>query len=109
MISVDVLGTDRYVRLPYSSQAIYVQMILNADDDGFVDNVESIMRILAVERRFYRILIDSGYVIEFESGVAALTHWKQMNKVRVDRYCPTDYTTERKSLTLDERDRYIKG
>lgn len=109
MISVDVLGSDKYVRLPFSSQAIYIQMILNADDDGFVDNVESLIRILGIEKKYYRELINREFVIEFDTGVAAIAHWRKMNKVRSDRYCPTDYTKELKSLTVDEKDRYIKA
>ena len=109
MISVDVLGSDKYVRLPFSSQAIYIQMILNADDDGFVDNVESLIRILGIEKKYYRELINREFVIEFDTGVAAIAHWRKMNKVRADRYCPTDYTKELKSLTVDEKDRYIKA
>ena len=66
MISVDVLGSDKYVRLPFSSQAIYIQMILNADDDGFVDNVESLIRILGIEKKYYRELVNREFVIEFE-------------------------------------------
>ncbi len=84
-------------------------MILNADDDGFVDNVESLLRVLGVERKYYRELVGRGFVIEFESGVAVITHWRKMNKVRVDRYCRTDYTKELESLTIDEKDRYSKA
>ena len=109
MISVDVLGSDKYVRLPFSSQAIYIQMILNADDDGIVDNVESLIRILGIEKKYYRELVNREFVIEFDTGVAAIAHWRKMNKVRSDRYCPTDYTKELKSLTVDEKDRYIKA
>ena len=109
MISVDVLGSDKYVRLPFSSQAIYIQMILNADDDGIVDNVESLIRILGIEKKYYRELVNREFVIEFDTGVAAIAHWRKMNKVRADRYCPTDYTKELKSLTVDEKDRYIKA
>ena len=109
MISVDVLGSDKYVRLPFSSQAIYIQMILNADDDGIVDNVESLIRILGIEKKYYCELVNREFVIEFDTGVAAIAHWRKMNKVRADRYCPTDYTKELKSLTVDEKDRYIKA
>ena len=86
-----------------------IQMILNADDDGFVDNVESLIRILGIEKKYYRELVNREFVIEFDTGVAAIAHWRKMNKVRSDRYCPTDYTKELKSLTVDEKDRYIKA
>ena len=103
------METDRFARLPFSSQVIYVHMILNADDDGFVDNVESLMRVYGVERKYYRELINRGYLIDFDSGVAVIVDWRRMNKVRVDRYTPTDYTEELKSLRLDQKDRYIKA
>jgi hypothetical protein len=109
MISVDILETDKFYRLTPSSQCLYVHMILNADDDGFVDNVESLIRVVGVERKYYRELVSREYLIEFESGVAVITHWKKMNKIRVDRYVPTDYTEELRMLTLDEKDRYIKA
>ena len=109
MISVDVFETDRFFRLAPSSQCLYLHMILNADDDGFVDNVETLVRVVGVERKYYRELVTRGYVIEFESGVAVIVHWKKMNKIRSDRYTRTDYTEELRSLTLDENDRYIKA
>ena len=109
MISVDVFETDWFARLPFSSQVLYVHMILNADDDGFVDNVEGLMRLYGIERKYYRELIGRGYVIDFESGVVVIVHWRKMNKVRVDRYTPTDYKEELRRLTLDEKDRYIKA
>ena len=109
MISVDIFETDRFYRLAPSSQSLYVHMILNADDDGFVDNVESLVRVTGVERKYYRELVSMGYVIEFNSGVAVIVHWKKMNKVRGDRYTPTDYTDELSMLTLDKKDRYVRA
>lgn len=109
MVSVDVIETDRFARLTPSSQSIYLHMILNADDDGFVDNVESLMRVYGIERRYYRELVARGYVIEFDTDVSVIVDWRRMNKVRPDRYSPTEYQQELKTLTLDEKDRYIKA
>ena len=74
-----------------------------------VDNVESLVRVVGALGRYYRELVSRGYLVEFESGVAVIVHWKKTNKIRVDRYAPTDYTEELRRLTLDEKDRYIKA
>ena len=67
------------------------------------------MRVVGALGRYYRELVPSGYLIEFDSGVAVIVHWRKMSKIRVDRYAPTDYTEELRRLTPDEKDRYIKA
>ena len=102
MLSIEVLETDLFYRLPPSSQIIYLHFNMNADDDGFVGNVNNLVRAIGAERKYLRLLVESGYLIEFDSGVVAITHWHVNNKVRIDRYTPTRHTKEREMLTLDK-------
>ena len=100
MFSIELIETDLFYRLPPSSQIIYLHFNLNADDDGFVGNVNNLVRAIGAERKYFRLLVERGYLIEFESGVVAITHWHVNNKVRIDRYTPTRHTKELASLTL---------
>lgn len=108
MFSVEVIETDRFCCLPPSSQMLYMHLNLNADDDGIVGNVNNLMRVFGAERKYYRLLVERGYLIEFESGVVAITDWRVHNRVRADRYVPTRYKEEFSRLTIGEDMRYIK-
>ncbi len=109
MFSIEVIETDRFCCLPPSSQMLYLHLNLNADDDGFVGNVNNLIRVFGVERKYYRLLVERGYLIEFESGIIAVTDWRVHNRVRADRYTPTRYTEELGRLTLGEDSRYYKA
>ena len=106
MFSVEVVETDLFYLLPPSAQALYLHFNMNADDDGFIGNVNNLIRAVGAERKYYRMLIERGYLIEFESGVVAVTDWRVHNRVRADRYNPTRYKEELRRLTLGEDSRY---
>ncbi len=44
MFSLSVVDTDWFLDLPLSTQALYFHLNLRADDDGFVDAPNSIVR-----------------------------------------------------------------
>jgi hypothetical protein len=46
-----------------------------------------------------KVLLAKGFVIRFETGVIVITHWKQNNYLRNDRYTPTIYKAERDRLS----------
>ena len=45
MFSNLVVGSDDFLEMPDSSQNLYFHLSMQADDDGFVDNWKSIMRM----------------------------------------------------------------
>lgn len=108
MISVDIFETDQFSTLPKSSQSLYTHMILNADDDGIVDNVESLLRHHKVARKYLDMLVDFGYVFEIAHRIWVITDWRNMNNIRADRYVPTTHRIEYKMIALDENSRYFK-
>ena len=46
MFSKKVIDTDYFLEMPTSAQNLYFHLGMRADDDGFVDNYKSIMRII---------------------------------------------------------------
>ena len=45
MFDKAITNSDNFLELPDSSQILYFHLSMNADDDGFVDNWKSIMRM----------------------------------------------------------------
>ena len=107
MISKSVVENDRFYDLPLSAQALYIHLVANADDDGFIESPKRITVFATGDIDDLKILVEKGYLIHFESGVCVLTHWKMQNQIRKDRYTPTVYTEEFNQLDIIDN-KYIK-
>lgn len=106
MFSLDVVGTDSFLDLPLSAQALYFHLGLYGDDDGFVGSPRKIARGAQCSEDDIKTLRDAGFVISFESGVVVIRDWLLNNTVKNDRYKPTIYCAEKSLLTTDEANRY---
>jgi len=109
MISKKVLANDKFTELPDKTKVLYFMMILNADDDGFVSDVKGIMKHYDARMAHLKQLIESDYIIRFESGVVLITHWRVHNFIRADRYKETDWREERSRVFLDDMKCYRMG
>ena len=106
MFNKTITNSDNFLDMPDSSQNLYFHLSMNADDDGFVDNWKSIMRMSGHKEDDLKVLIAKQYIIPFESGVIVIRHWRLNNYLRNDRFTPTNYKNEFKQLTLDENNVY---
>jgi len=84
--------------MPLTSQALYFHLGMSADDDGFV-SPRKILRMTGAGEDDLKVLLAKNFVIRFETGVIVITHWKQNNYLRNDRYTPTIYKAERDRLS----------
>lgn len=100
MFSLDVIDTDVFLEMPLTTQALYFQLGMRADDDGFVSSPKRVLKMLDCKPDDLRILISRGYVIVFETGVIVITDWKANNLIKTDRYKKTRYQEEFKQLEL---------
>lgn len=101
MLARGIMEEDLLLSLSAKLQIYYTHLILQADDDGFVDRIRSIRKMLGIREKDVQLLVDRGYLIPFESSVMAITHWHIHNRVRKDTYTPTKYTRERAALEID--------
>ena len=85
MFSNDVVGTDRFLEMPLTSQALYFHLGMRADDDGFISSPKTITRSVNCGEDDLKILISKGYVIPFENGVVVIADWAVNNWIRPDR------------------------
>ena len=106
MFNKSVTNNDNFLEMPDSSQNLYFHLSMNADDDGFVDNWKSIMRMTGHKDDDLKVLITKNFVIPFESGVIVIRHWRLNNYLRNDRYTHTQYTKELSLLSQNEQNVY---
>ena len=107
MFCVDVTETDSFLEMPLTAQALYFHLGMRGDDDGFVSNPRSIMRVAGCSECDLAILAEAGYIISFRSGVIVISDWKVNNNLRNDRYKPTTFQSERSMLSETANKRYI--
>ena len=100
MFSVDIVCTDKFLEMPASSQALYLQLGMKADDDGFVSAPKQITRTTNASEDDFRILVSKGYIIPFDSGVIVIKDWKVNNYLRRDRYTETRHLKEKSVLEI---------
>lgn len=102
MFSKTITNSDDFLEMPDSSQNLYFHLSMNADDDGFINNWKSIIRMTGHKEDDLKILIAKNFVIPFESGVIVIKHWRINNYLRNDRYIETKFKKERASLIVDD-------
>lgn len=98
MFSSQIVSTDLFLEMPLTSQALYFHLGMSADDDGFV-SPKKILRMTGAGDDDLRVLMSKSFVIPFDTGVIVITHWKQNNYLRNDRYTPSIYKAERDRLS----------
>ena len=105
MFSPVIVCDDSFIDMPTSSQALYFQLGMNADDDGFV-SPKKIMRMVGAGEDDLKILLAKKYAIPFESGVIVIRHWKVNNLVRKDWYRPSVHQLEKALIQPDQSGTY---
>lgn len=95
MMSKSIIKSDAFLDMPATTQNLYFHMLLDADDDGFINAPKSIMRMIGAKDDDMKVLTAKQFVIPFESGVVVIKDWKIHNYIQNDRYKPS---------TLPERD-----
>lgn len=104
MFSKDIVDSDYFYDLPFTSQLLYFHLGIHADIKGFVQP-KKIIRTVGLKLEDIKPLIEKNFVIPFESGVVVITHWKLNNQLREDREKPTLFQKEL-SLLAQHNDVY---
>lgn len=105
MFSPDIVNSDAFLEMPPSTQALYFQLGMKADDDGFV-NPKMVMRMMGSSEDELKVLLAKKFILLFENGVIVIKHWKMNNLVRKDWYKPTVYFEEKSRLFLKSNSSY---
>lgn len=109
MFSKSVVESDSFLDMPAEAQALYLHLCMAADDDGFVANPRSIMRLCGAKDDSMRLLISRKFVLTFEKQdnfVVVIKHWRLNNYIQKDRYRETKYKEFMRELFYDENKSY---
>lgn len=100
MFAKTIIDSDAFLDMPLSAQALYFHLSMRADDEGFINNPKKIQRMIGASDDDMKILLAKNFILEFESGVIVIKHWKIHNYIRGDRLNKTAYQEERALLTV---------
>lgn len=117
MFTKKITDDDNFIALPSSAQALYFHLNQGADDDGFNGQVNLAIFKAHASVDDLKMLLAKRYILQFESGVIVIKHWRMHNTLRKDRYVPTNYQEELSLLgiksngayTFDESQMVIDG
>lgn len=62
-ISKDVVKSDNFCDLDLSAQALYFHLLMNADENGVIDNPFAVARYIACEPARVHELIDNSFLV----------------------------------------------
>lgn len=102
MFSRKITDTDKFIEMPATTQNLYFHLNMNADDEGFVDRVSIIQRMIGASGDDLKLLIAKGFIIPFESGVVVIRHWRIHNYIQADRFQATIYQNEKSQIEYDD-------
>ena len=105
MFSPDIVSSEEFLDMPVSSRELYFQLGMNADDDGFIQP-KLTMRITGATDDDLKVLLTKRFLLPFQNGVVVIKHWLIHNMIRADRYKPTRFQDEKKSLFIKENKSY---
>ncbi len=106
MFTKQITESDAFLDMPGTSQNLYFHLNMNADDDGFVNAPNRIMRSVGANKNDMDVLISKKFILIFDNGVIVIKHWRIHNILRSDRYKETVYKDEKSILTFDENGSY---
>lgn len=107
MFTKKVTDTDVFLDMPLSTQALYFHLNMHADDDGFVDNINTIKRMVGASKDDEKLLIAKQFLIPFEdSGVVVIKDWRMHNYIRKDTYNKTIHLNELEQLSVNTNGSY---
>lgn len=108
MFAKTVVLSDAFLDMPFSTRCLYFSFGMVADDDGFINNPKSILRMCGASKEDMDNLIAEKYIIPFKSGVIAIRAWRTNNYLQKDRCNPTSCTEEMKMLSVSDSGFYVE-
>lgn len=108
MFAKSIVMSDSFLDMPCSAQALYLQLGVRADDDGFVNSPRVAVRTIGASMEDLELLIQKRFLLSFDSGVVLIKHWRINNQIRKDRYCGTQYSDELRTVAIKSNGAYTE-
>lgn len=98
MFSRGLIEADDFLNLTKEAQCLYLHLNLNADDEGILNNVSTVMRLCGCGDEAFDELAWAGYIIPVVGNIFAIKHWNINNSLSDKR---------KKKSTIVEVKRYL--
>jgi len=106
MMSKKVIHSDAFLDMPISTQNLYFHLLLDGDDDGFVNSPKRVQRTIGASDDDAKLLLAKKFILSFDSGVIVIKHWRMHNYIQKDRYKETTHLEEKQKLHLKDNNVY---
>lgn len=106
MFAKTIVLSDDFLDMPMSARCLYFTLGMLADDDGFINSPKSIMRQCGATADDMRILLGKRFLLQFDTGVIVIKHWRMNNYLQNDRHKDTEYQEELSQLTVKKNGAY---
>ena len=95
MFSRSITGSGRFLRLSPQARALYYDLGMEADDDGFAEAYVRMLATGSTEETLME-LSDKGFItiLDWDDLVIHINGWQENNLIRKDRYTPSRYLTQ---------------
>ena len=90
MFSTKITESDPFYALGTNAQALYLHLVMLADDDGFVNNAMSAANRIPGGKTALKCLIEKRFLLQF-GAVIVVKHWRIANSLKNDRVKPLSY------------------
>ena len=107
MFAKSVVLSDAFLDLPVRARCLYFTLGMVADDDGFINSPKSVLRQCGATAADLKRLVEREFLLEFNSGVVVIRHWRVHNQLRKDRHQDTVHVDEMAQLELDDNKVYV--
>ena len=91
MIDKRTIQTQKFLRLPLETQALYFHLILNADDDGVVEAFPIVRMVGAAEDSLGLLVVKQFIKPLNDEMVYFIIDFKEQNTIKKDRYKASKY------------------
>lgn len=106
MFTKKITDDDNFVMLSSSAQALYLHLSMQADDDGFCNQINASMFKAHASVEDLKSLLERRYIYQFDDGVIVIKHWRMANALRKDRYTPTSFQEDFAKLDIKDNGSY---
>ncbi len=104
--SVDFYESDKFLNLSNDAKALYLGLLLHADDDGVVINPKTVLRLTGINQDTIEELYINRMLINVD-GICIIRHWLFHNKIQPTRKVESLYQKELSKLSVTQTKEYV--
>ena len=107
MFSKKIIDSGAFLDMPLSAQCLYFHLNMRADDEGVVDNVRQIMRMIGANEDDIKMLLSKAFLLVVEGEVVVIKEWYIHNTLKKDRTDKSLYHDQLATIySVDENKKY---